>query len=138
MKYAAIIVFVFSLFLTGCEKPAPKNVKVKVERVFQQQPGSYSFLVREGNELVPRTAAYYRSPSDYCNLYLTSHLLPDLAAGEPMYVEFNYHYEEGGNGKFEGQYAEEYIHIHSAADVDTTGYTVWGKPPITVHPKVIE
>jgi hypothetical protein len=130
----SLVLASLALFGSGCDHgTASKTVRVDVARVFQQQPGSYSFLVREGNELVSRNEYNYRLRPDVKTIVSVSHLLTDAPEGKPMFVEFEYHYA----GDWQ-ETCEIKIHVHSSMDVDATGYEIAGKHPVQVQPKVIE
>lgn len=113
------------LALSGCTDytTQPKTKTVVVERVFQQQPGYYSFLCAEGEKLVPW------QPTGIVDVQLFA----DKNANDPMTVECTY-----WNNQIGYEQNKLVIHVHSVKDIDATGYTIPRKPPERVQPQVIE
>jgi hypothetical protein len=78
-------------------------------RIFMHNPGKYTVLVKEQNELKSFEPAYR----------IKQTLIADVPPGKPMYYKLNY---SGGDGKHRSQESIEY-HIHSEKDIDAGSHS---------------
>jgi hypothetical protein len=119
--------FVILAILDHGEKLKPVEMHTyNVERVFQMQPGRYTFLVRDNNQLIsvdPKWGHEYPWDVDFS-------LRDDVSSEKPMYVQTT---EDPNTKKMSVD-----IHVHSIQDIGTAGYRTNGKGSYQVFPEVVE